>query len=1578
MASDRGPNQAHVKANYIEIIKRIVPEFYDETEYRLFGEEEDLQYNVLAKILYAAKNASSLIQAPSGHTSSQEFVPYFVPFNKKSECSPRDFERNILVPFGKSFKDFKTVSEFSSFVVTSALPKTVLNNVDTTFAQAYSSLTDPAAVDIALVQKSLLDELGWVYLLNTSGEVNSAASYAPSSVLVSSLTEELFYGKTLKTSDGVQSLFKWIALNVQGGQSPWANRANTLLPSPFSSPSSTFSNNYWASGGQLVSSLGTLIDVWVNEDDPNATYFRDIVNASLLGLDVQRMENKGPMGKMLKALAYAFYDVKNTVRDVQFLLDIEECPEEFLQYLGRYLGWTFFSDDPAKWREQLKDAIYLYKAKGTRQALTQAVGMVIPSSIYSPTNEVSGLQELWESYLPNLLYYTIKTETDFGSSTKALYNIANGWNAALEASGYGFRLKNFDRQSPDNNARFLVDYILLYLNKKHDFLQIGQENYKDSFFLRSQVSANEPHPSYFHRGKNIPLPPWEEHRFYQNCVITDSLILDLSSLLARPYDAVGLNLEASTAHSVAQFISDSVGIKGEIGINEIGYGDNQNFKFMTSSLKLPFNYAKVIRDGNMEGMSVFDYWNSKSSEVHTKFAADNIEFSANNFLNVAKTKLGRKAIPTIVDVFRQFAPFHVLNKIYVGKSFEEDYYPTASSIDIEIINTIQTDMDQLNSSYSYDGFPLFSGTGGFSGIYPSVYDPKQGRFVPSATLHVTPLQTNTWGGGTETDDGQSVSAVKFNQKSYRTAGRRKNLKYKFTGWANTRRGLNQPTPTDFFSSSTNVPRGLHVSGFFPKGFNFSSQSFTDTSGEYSGVYSPYNTSSTTYFGNEASSLFPIRNISDFEVNASSFNSLRDVFGSQILRALTEIFIKRGEKDRRWLRFTNEGYKNFKFGTGVVKLYKEYNETFKRHLRNFVEPKTLTKFNRYAGGFNILAHVFGPGFFNNDFTVAGNIIFDLSAKAFSHLPLSISATNTSWSSVVTTDRVLDYNMFITADGVRRDLDRGILQSQAYGSYEHPLDTFERPNVLEFSNDTLLSGVSFTAPNINSIAVWNNPTSQYSVDQGAPSGITFIQRHSSDNPRQGIRVRFPLDGNINYSYNGKLEFSPKDEALSNASLSAFAGWKIFDQYRTPDVYTDILPVKPGAQGAALFATPVSFAGSSIRGIQLACSGNANNTKRIIGNPANPAIATVYNPVGKTTPKNMRHLEPGAKYELSFEASTLHVFGSSHALVFALVNETKNKMWNGTTSLWDDSAAALSGTNIVSAVSSVGDPGPFFTFRKEFDTHYSFEKGDAYRLWITLIGSQSMIAGTEIRNIQVKQIQGTQVGRFFNGGKGNKLFPDQNYKVDVKGRVANIPVGTPTTEALFARVVVEQKPFLGNGYEDSFSKAWAYNWNNKKWEESRSMAMKDEWHRMDFEPGATETKSFEFNTTNSRTPLGFRSTSRSGPLDGYFASAGLVHDENSVYYIEFGKPFNTGDLNGLTLLDINLLNKEYNIYAGDYTRKNFQDVFKFFDDLNVSKSSRDAVNSSGTYMTSGGSRSEYLEYWGGSHSATNGNFGFIDNAG
>lgn len=1613
--SDKGAGQQHFKSNYIEVIKRIVPDYYDETEYNLFGSEEDLQYRVLGSILYVTNNVSSLIGAPttynlqvSSFSGNESYIPYCVPFNNLTDVSPTTYENYVLRPLGKTFASFTNQAQFSDFLLTSALPHTQVNYVSDYFARQFSSIVDHNVTTVSAVSNTLIDKLGWVYFLNTSGTIVDSASVGVSSFLYSSLMDNTYYGKRIKTSDGVRNLFKWMYHNSKGTSVAWSSIRDKYLPVPFNSPSSTYNvepglpGNYYASGGQLVSALDTLVNVWVNEDDPNSLYYRDIVNASLLGLNVSRMENSGPMGKMLKALAYGFYDVQTSVRDIQYLLDIERCPEEFLQYLGRYLGWTFFSDDPDKWRDQLKQAIYLYKAKGTRQALANAVNMVIPSSVYNPNNPVSGVQELWESYVPNLIYYALKTETNLGVNNKEYLNLKTSWNTALGASGIDLRIKNYDPNDKDKNVRFVVDAVLELLNTKYNYMDIGGIPYKETSFWKSQHARTD-QPGYQYRDAFLTIPPWEENRFYQNCSMgpnMDDFIRSVSSILSKPYTEAGCGLAVSSANNVANYILSSVSIKDANGINEPGWGANNTFKFMTSSLELPFNYQQVIRSGNLEGMSVFDYWNSKSSEVHSKFHASSIDFSSNDFTNLAKTKIGRKGIPTIVDIFRQFAPFHTLNKIFVGSGIYDDYWgtrygpkgdvnaeiPWSGIMDLEVVNTIQSDMDQLHSSYTMSAFPgAWAAGGSFSGVgvFPSIWNPKNGRFLPSATLHGTrgtSPQGYFWSGG-GSEEGQGLKKL----IARRTAGRRRDLKYKFTGWAQNRQGLNQPIATDWFGMSGGdlqpvlKARGLNMPGFVSKGFNFSSQSFVDTRGSLSSVYSYYNSSATPFFEFHASSFFPARNIPDFETNASSFTQLRDVFGSQILRAMTTLFIKRGRKDARWYRFTDQGFENFKFGTGVQQLYQEYNNTFRRQLQCWVDQETQVDGDRYAGGFNILAHVFGPLLFNHNFSIRGNIQKTLGSKAYpGTYGGAISSIRPDWSGVIATPAVTQNNIYINTIGDRVDLTEGILDAGAFGSYVNSLDTFENPSETYQSNRTVLSGIEFVSSRVNTIAVWNNPSNpSYNIDLISASGITLLQRHNTDNPLLTMRARFPLEGNMNYSYNGKLNFPPRDTARTSKSLSAIAGWAIQDENRTPVIN------QAGHLGHPYTTSYLAdAAGSALPYVVFQGRGGTSGTgtlgvlSGVLGTAQTPNLATVVDFPDRQTPPNLRPLTPSNSYRISVDASAYH---STHTkLTYALFNVTQQKQWVQPTGQWRDMETVYS-SNLVNVLTSsvVVAPG-FSTFTGTITPSASFLQSDNYQLIISPASrSKTTVNGYQVRNIQVKDFE-QGITKIAAGRQGNKLFKNEHYLLGITARVAKIAgARSHPNEKLYVRVVTDPKPFVGNGW-NSFAKNWYYDWGTKSWADARGATSKNQWKQLPVLGGSTEPTRhvLEFNTLNTRTPLKYHSLSKDGPMGGYFASAGPVHDDQTVYYVEVGKPNNTGEFNGVTLLGVDIVNKRYNVYAEDYSKKDFVDIFDFFDDLNISKSSRDARDSSGTYLLSGGSRSEYLEYWGGSHSATNGIYGFREN--
>jgi len=1511
--SDTGLSQGVFKSNYIDVIKRAIPEFYDEVEFKLFGEEEDHLYRVLGKILYTAKHTSALIQLPNtdpGFSSNRTFVPYFVPSNKLSRCTPKEYERNILMPLGRTFSSFKTANDFSSFLITSALPLTRCNDVSDSFAASYSSLVDIGSSSVALCSNKLVEHLGWAYFLNTSGEVPTSNYIAPSSILVERLTKGLYYGDEFTEEEGVSTLFEWMYRNILTDNASFSSVKANFLPAPFNQPSSLYSDNYYASGAQLSSSLDSLIRTWVSTTEEHSLYFKEIVDASLLGTSFKKLANAGPMGKMLKALSYGFYDLTETIRDIQELLDIDTCPKQFLEFLGHFLGWQFLTDDHEKWRQQLRNAIYLYKSKGTRRGIAQAAAMIIPSSVWNPSDSVSGLREMWESYFPNLLYYTIKTESNIGESKENYRELISAWNKALDASGINIKLTNFDSTNLDNNIRFLVDYILEFLDHKYKFLKIGgYASYKDSPYYQAQLSANQS-PGYFARGKKLSIPPWEEQRFYQNCFLKDSMTWDVSALLSRKVGNLGVGIPVSACTALASFLGASGTDPNHIAANpfvEPGFGMNSGFKFFTSGLELPFNYTQLIEGGNLAAVSLFDYWSSKSSEVHTLFVASGVDFAHDDYIDQTGTQLGRKGIPLVSDIFRQFAPFHVLNKLFVGLEFLEDYYATDRSHFL-LIRTISSEMDQINSNYSISAFPGTHNTGIISGIGPNIYNPKQGRYIPSASLH-----NDTYffsGGGSQATVSSTSLGYKKLGASPRVASRRKNYKYKFSGWPQTRNGLNQPVATDFFSaSSTNIEHGLHISGFVPKGWNFSAQTFFPTSGALSAIYADSITSSTIFYEFAGSSFFPARAVTDLNADVSSWVPIRDIIGTNIIRVITRVFIRRGEIDSRWLNFSEVGFENFKFGEGIFALYRDYNTIFRRQLYNWVLDIAYQKGDKFAGGLNVIAHAFGPLLFNHNFSIKGLVIDSLSAVAFPKLGgASISSVAYDWSALAGSDRIAGVNKaIVNTAGTRYDLLPGILQANAWNTYQNPLDIFERRFTGMYSNGSLMSGVDIVSPQTDSFAVKNDPlNSTYNVDKIGSSGLTLVTRSNSISYRDALKVRFCLDGNVNYAWNGKFKFASLDGTKTDSSLSAIAGWQMVDQYRTPSLMLNTTSPEPA----------ISFVdapnASSLDHVHFVALGHGSP-----GDAFTPCITSVSTPIDIATPPNLRYLDPGQTYRLAFESSG--TVGTA-CVGLVLVNETKKKQWTGTT--WAEAAAAINGNTTTDIVRVGGTQTSWITLSSVFSTSSMFEKGDLYRVWLFPTDTDALATARKelnIRDIGIYSVEPDTTQKYFNGVVGNKLFPDQDYKIGVSARVAKMDLGDYQPETIAMRVIVEQKPFAGNGWEEH-AKLWAYNWNTKFWDDAKHIQEKDEWQLMHIDSDSVGGTDHEFGITtkNNRTPLKYYSKSVQGPMDGYFLSAGPVHDSDSVYYIEIVKPYHSGDFNGVTLLNVNLVNSRYNEYVAGYEKR------------------------------------------------------------
>jgi len=56
-----GKSKNYYQYNYIDVVQKLVPSVYQDTDASIFGQEEDILYSVLGKVILAAKDALTLI-----------------------------------------------------------------------------------------------------------------------------------------------------------------------------------------------------------------------------------------------------------------------------------------------------------------------------------------------------------------------------------------------------------------------------------------------------------------------------------------------------------------------------------------------------------------------------------------------------------------------------------------------------------------------------------------------------------------------------------------------------------------------------------------------------------------------------------------------------------------------------------------------------------------------------------------------------------------------------------------------------------------------------------------------------------------------------------------------------------------------------------------------------------------------------------------------------------------------------------------------------------------------------------------------------------------------------------------------------------------------------------------------------------------------------------------------------------------------------------------------------------------------------------------------------------------------------
>jgi hypothetical protein len=616
------------KSNYVNALELITPKLYFEEDANVSGNGRDLIYEIVDSHVQIANVFSSVIFVSSlpnttysSINSISGILPFFIKQNNLTEITLDSFEHDILIPLGRSFREFDTSAEFAEY-----LPQ-FLSSIRLNYPTATFTTNTAASAS----HKYLLDNLGWMYILNTSG--NGGLAFQPSSYVSSLLVDKLYRDQAILTNDGIKGLTEYIWKNYEAC-STWRGYnliPNDYLPSAFL----TASSNY-TSGTQQLDKLKTLIDVAYSPLQADSTDYlvRDRFNWFLSGNSSYLEKSRGPFLRLLRAFSFSFADVNNEIDSLGLLYDLEQCPDHLLPELANLIGWKLFGSDANRWRLQLLNAVGIYKRTGTLESIQAAVDSLFTKDVFDVS---SNIYELWESYIPFLMEYALATESSyFANFSTWTPNLAREMNV----SGYSV-------SSMQDNIKMVVDSILLEL------VTLFPENF---LIGKTVFPLNSSSFSFNYRGRKMPIPPYEEIPYYANTMLTERMILKIVDKLA----CFGVRKE------FALQLGDYIKTNTVRAYDDLRVGNS--FLMFTSGIEFPPNWNSVLANLSQNREEILSLWNGKSSHYKLILEASSFDF-AKDTLEVDS----RNAIYEASRIANSFAPAHAIQDTRLFASVT-DYY----------------------------------------------------------------------------------------------------------------------------------------------------------------------------------------------------------------------------------------------------------------------------------------------------------------------------------------------------------------------------------------------------------------------------------------------------------------------------------------------------------------------------------------------------------------------------------------------------------------------------------------------------------------------------------------------------------------------------------------------------------------------------------------------------------------------------------------------------------------------------------------------------------------------------------------
>tara|TARA_R110000868_G_scaffold13711_6_gene63607 strand:- start:1922 stop:5989 length:4068 start_codon:yes stop_codon:yes gene_type:complete len=816
--------RSYFKSNYDKALELVIPKVYYEQDYALSGRDIDIIDQVINSHLNILGSISSIINVSavagtqySAINTSAGFSPFLIKQTNLTDIDTNDFERKILLPLDKSFRDFDSSSEFSDYLTDTLLPSIRLNKPTADFVGGAASAN----------HNYLITNLSWLYFLNLSGA--SSLSYQPSAYVHDVIIEKLYNRSPVLINDGIRGLTEYIFKNYTTC-STWGRG---VLPADFRPPQYTVSNSY-TSGTQQLDRLNVLVDVlysplYIDQQDIRVKTAIDDYLTN--GYTIESEVVDGPFSRLIKGLSYGVADYLNSVDLINVLYDIEQCPDDLLPHVANLIGWKLFGSEPDRWRLQIANAISVYKSAGTKKSIQFAVDSVFAQDVFDVSSKI---YELWESYVPNLIYYAIATESTF-------FKDFTTWNRTL-ARDLG--VDSFSPSSMDENARIATDTIIYDLARE----------FSGNFILGGKpFPLGSPNFVFNYRGRDFPVPPFEEYPYYVATILNADMIDAIADKL------VCFGVPQDFALEVTDYINQNTLLAHD------DLRTDNNWLIFTSGATYPPNWDTIIQDISNKKIDYIPLWNGKSSHFKVIFEASEFDF--------VKTSLevdSREALKIASQVANDFSPAHSIPDVMVTLSSIDRNY--TSSIILPYILFDKLDTPHVNYT-SAAGLSRFGASSLVMGTYK--------RGIASSLSVFSRGDVDSLADSLRNPDGTIAYLPRRNH-------RRRDLKYLLPkdGFY-TRTGFNQPVTWDMSATENSYTSSL---GFLPLGLIPSSQQFVPISDYINlpAIWSRCETISSPnyYSGLYVSNTFPCRGWRGIESNSKILSK-----GSR-----PDYFVDRGQLD----------------------------------------------------------------------------------------------------------------------------------------------------------------------------------------------------------------------------------------------------------------------------------------------------------------------------------------------------------------------------------------------------------------------------------------------------------------------------------------------------------------------------------------------------------------------------------------------------------------------------------------------------------------------------------------------------------